>query len=165
MSHNEIKISTLQVEVQKFIKENEDKWNPDYNDTLNRNELSELLSNYGTVNVKDLQKGFFEKITDTIAPTAIDARYVGEQGRMEVEYSNGKTKNYKNDRIANKSSFGSTGLLATSIVLGTIALAGGPGAWGFLAMALGSGALAGKLIYNESRSVDIQQHLEKNKNQ
>ena len=47
---------------QKFIKENEDKWNPDYNDTLNRNELSELLSNYGTVNVKDLQGSFINNI-------------------------------------------------------------------------------------------------------
>ena len=62
MTGHEIKISTLQVEVQKFIKNDEMKWNSDLNDTLNEKELSNLLSNYGTDSIRDLQKNFLERI-------------------------------------------------------------------------------------------------------
>lgn len=160
MTGSEVKISTLQVGVQHFIKKDEAKWNPDFNETLNDNELSALLSNYGTDNVRDLQKGFMDKIIDSIFPNVLDAEFVGEHGRIEVEYTNGKTKNYSDASIAQKrSGFGTTGLTASALTCGLIASAGG---WALLALPIGLGlaGLATKISYNAARADQIRGHLE-----
>ena len=55
MSNNSIAITTLAPEVQLRVNSNPDKYNPNYNDKIDPNELSTLLSDYGTNNLELLQ--------------------------------------------------------------------------------------------------------------
>ena len=82
-------ITSFRPEVQMKILSNQDKFNPDKNEYIDSNEIGELLKEYKTTNVADLQKenGAFSKIGGYLMPTS-DV-YPVEQGGYRVKYTDG----------------------------------------------------------------------------
>lgn len=82
-------ITSFRPEVQMKILSNQDKFNPDKNEYIDSNEIGELLKEYKSVNVADLQKeqGALSKIGGYLMPTS-DV-YPVEQGGYRVKYTDG----------------------------------------------------------------------------
>ncbi len=82
-------ITSFRPEVQMKILSNQDKFNPDKNEYIDSNEIGELLKEYKSLNVADLQKekSALAKIGGYLMPTS-DV-YPVEQGGYRVKYTDG----------------------------------------------------------------------------
>ncbi len=97
MSTEEIKISTLEPYTQHVIYGMPRKFNPDGNDTLNQEEIGELLTHYKkkgySINsIDDLKiDRFGDKVYNAMFPWLVrDGGDTNEKGEFEIIYSNGK---------------------------------------------------------------------------
>ena len=91
-------ITSFKPEVQMKILSNQDKYNPDKNEYIDSNEIGELLKEYKSINIADLQKekSALGKIGGYLMPTS-DV-YPVEQGGYKVKYTAGAEDFYASQK-------------------------------------------------------------------